>query len=37
MTKDTDEASDPMRTVLADMLRFRLDKGDMDCCYIRGR
>ncbi len=29
MTKDTDEASDPMCTVLADMLRFRLDKADM--------
>ena len=29
MTNVTDEASDPMRTVLADMLRFRLDKADM--------
>ena len=29
MTKDTDEASDPMCTVLADMFRFRIDKADM--------
>ena len=34
MTRDADEASDRMCTVLADMLRFRLDKADMTVATV---
>ena len=34
MTRDAGEASDPMRTVLKDMLRFRLDKADMTAATL---